>query len=78
MKKVSKYTNSTQHNVIATAIHNLNETNGLTYIDKTKIGSGTKIIIDNPMVQLSTLNAMTEILNAIHDLGYQITKKNIR
>ena len=76
-KSVSSYTNSVQHNVIATAIKTLNDNNGLTYIRRGET-QGESIFITKPKVKLSVLHSMSEILNEIHKLGYQIIKKPLK
>ena len=74
MEKIKTYTNSVQHNVIATAIDNLNDGNRLSYIEKSKIGTNECTITNETDYKLSTLHAMSEILNEIHRLGYKIVK----
>jgi|AntRauMFilla1563_2_1112583.scaffolds.fasta_scaffold46750_2 hypothetical protein len=74
MEKIKTYTNSVQHNVIATAIDNLNDSNRLSYIEKSKIGTNECTITNETDYKLSTLHAMSEILNEIHRLGYKIVK----
>ena len=73
-KKVKSYTNSVQHNVLATVIDNLNDNNGLTYLIKNKIGSPDNKIIKEHEFKISTLRGMCEILDEIHLLGYKIVK----
>ena len=74
MSKIKKYTNSVQHNVIATVIDNLNENKGLTFIDKSKIGTNESIITTDINFKISTLNGMSEVLKELHSLGYKIVK----
>ena len=74
MGQISEYTNSVQHNVIATAVDNLNESKGLSFIEESKMGTPECKIVNDTGYQLSTLKAMNEILNEIHKLGYKITK----
>lgn len=74
MTKIKEYTNSVQHNVIATAIDNLNETKGLTFIETNTIGTDKVNITKDTGFQIITLNGMAEILKEIHALGYKITK----
>ena len=71
---IKEYTNSIQHNVIATVIDNLNKKKSLVYIDKSKVGTGENILIKEIDYEISTINAMSEILSEIHKLGYKITK----
>jgi len=74
MPKVKQYTNSVQHNVLATAIDKLNETKGLTFINTSKVGANESRVTRDVDFEISTLNGMTEILKEIHALGYKITK----
>jgi len=74
MKKIKEYTNSVQHNVIATVIDNLTEKKSLSFVDESKIGTDKNIIIKDTGFVISTLHGMTEILNEIHALGYKIVK----
>lgn len=74
MSKVKQYTNSVQHNVLATVIDNLNETKGLTFIKTSKVGANESRVTRDVDFEISTLNGMTEILKEIHALGYKITK----
>lgn len=71
---IKEYTNSVQHNVIATAIDNLNKNKGLTFIETNTIGTDKTNITKDIDFQISTLNGMYEILKEIHSLGYKITK----
>ena len=74
MSKIKEYTNSVQHNVIATAIYNLNKNKGLTFIETDTIGTDKANTTKDINFQISTLNGMYEILNEIHSLGYKIVK----
>ena len=74
MSKIKNYTNSVQHNVIATAIDNLNKNKGLTFIETNTIGTDKANITKDINFQISTLNGMGEILNEIHSLGYKLVK----
>lgn len=74
MSKIKEYTNSVQHNVIATAIDNINKNKGLTFIKTNTIGTDKVNITKDNGFQISTLNGMNEILNEIHALGYKIVK----
>ncbi len=74
MSKIKEYTNSVQHNVIATAIDNINKNNGLTFIETSTIGTDKVNITKDTGFQISTLNGMNEILNEINALGYKIVK----
>ena len=76
MSKIKQYTNSVQHNVIATAIDNINENKGLTFIETNTIGTDKANITKDTGFQISALNGMSEILNEIHALGYKIVKGN--
>jgi hypothetical protein len=73
-QKVKEYTNSVQHNVIATVVDNLNESKGLSFVETSKLGTPDCKIVNDTGFQISSLNAMNEILNEIHKLGYKITK----
>jgi len=74
MPEIKQYTNSTQHNVLATVIDKLNYTKGLTFIDNSKVGTNENIFTRDVDFEISTLNGMNEILKEIHALGYKITK----
>jgi len=74
MSKIKNYTNSVQHNVIATVIDNLNKNKRLTFIETDTIGTNKANITEDINFQISTLNGMNEILNEIHALGYKIVK----
>jgi hypothetical protein len=74
MSEIKEYTNSVQYNVIATVIDNLNENNGLTFIEENTIGTDKANITKDTGFKISTLNGMSEILNEIHALGYKIVK----
>lgn len=74
MTKIKEYTNSVQHNVIATAIDNINKNKGLTFIETNTIGTDKANITKDTGFQISTLNGMSEILREIHSLGYKIVK----
>ena len=73
-ERVSEYTNSVQHNVLATAIDRVNNKKSLTYLDKSKIGTGENLMTKDIPYEISTLHGMTEILKEIHALGYKIVK----
>ena len=72
--KIKNYTNSVQHNVIATAIDNLNKNKGLTFIEANTIGTDKANITKDVNFKISTINGMVEILNEIHSLGYKLVK----
>jgi hypothetical protein len=74
MDEISKYTNSVQHNVIATVIDNLNKKKNLTFYDVTKVGTSENKPVTDTGFKISTLNGMSEILEEIHALGYKIVK----
>lgn len=74
MSRIKDYTNSVQHNVIATVIDNLNKNNGLTFIEETTIGTDKPNITKDNGFKILTLNGMSEVLNEIHALGYKIVK----
>ena len=74
MSEIKEYTNSVQHNVLATVIDTLNKTNGLTFINVNKISTDHSRITKDIGFKISTIHGMSEILKEIHALGYKITK----
>ena len=72
---IKNYTNSVQHNVLATVIDNLNDKKSLSFIEKSKIGTNECRVIKDTGFIVSTLHAMSEILEEIHALGYKIVKR---
>jgi|TARA_R110002020_G_scaffold80902_1_gene201481 hypothetical protein len=74
MSEIKEYTNSVQHNVLATVIDKLNKTNGLTFINVNKISTDHSRITKDIGFKISTIHGMSEILKEIHALGYKITK----
>ena len=74
MSEVKKYTNSVQHNVIATVIDAVND-KGIKLIDNSLIGSGKSLMINDHTYSINSLNSMYDFINELHNLGYQIVKK---
>ena len=74
MSEIKEYTNSVQHNVLATVIDKLNKTNCLTFINVNKISTDNSRITKDIGFKISTIHGMSEILKEIHALGYKITK----
>ena len=74
MSEIKEYTNSVQHNDLATVIDTLNKTNGLTFINVNKISTDHSRITKDIGFKISTIHGMSEILKEIHALGYKITK----
>ena len=74
MSEVKNYTNSVQHNVIATVIDAVND-KGVKLIDKSLIGTGKSIMVDEHTLEINSLSSMYDFINELHKLGYQIIKK---
>ena len=72
--EIKQYTNSVQHNVMATVIDNLNNNKKLTFIDEDKVGT-KNMFTQHIGFKISTIHGMTEILKELHYLGYKIAKK---
>ena len=74
MSEVKKYTNSVQHNVIATVIDAVND-KGVKLIDNSLIGSGKSLMVNDHTYSINSLSSMYDFINELHNLGYQIVKK---
>jgi len=71
--KVKKYTNSVQHNVIATVIDEVNE-RGVKLINTDLIGTGKSLLVDKHPYNINSLASTYDFINILHELGYKITK----
>jgi hypothetical protein len=72
MMRVKNYTNSVQHNVMATILDEVNS-KGVKLINKDLIGKG-RIVVDDHPYNINSLASTYDFINILHKLGYKIVK----